>query len=282
VRSKNVSRKLHPGPLTLLTALLLTGCHAAAPTEPDTIVILVDKSASTTGPKNASYADYLDRYVIPAIPPGAHVVLEPIAGANTYSDPTLRIVTTMPPVTMLHKDWSYYLLKGDISVDKTCLAHAESDLAQFNQARTELQSEAQRVLRSRETSSSTFLLDGMKEASESLEQRTGPGILVVLSDGLEDSSTDGRPIKFNDEGFWSKHPPAALVRELDPTHTAPGLKGAKVYFFGMAAGNGPTYTHVRDFWKSYLAAAQVKNAAVGHQPLYEEPAFRPTATELCK
>ncbi len=274
--------KFHPGPLILAAALLLTGCHASAPTEPDTIVILIDKSESTTGPKNAAYADYLTRFVIPAVTPGAHVILEPIAGANTYSDPALRIVTTMPPVTMLHKDWSYYLLKGDISVDKTCLAHAESDLASFNAARAQLQSEAERVLRSRETSGSTFLLDGMKEASESLEQRSGRGILVVLSDGLEDSTTSGQSIKFDQDAFWSRHPPAALVRELDPAHTTPGLKGAKIYFFGLAAGSGPIYTHVRDFWRSYLSAAQVGNIAIGHQPLYEEPPFRPTATDLCK
>jgi hypothetical protein len=278
-----------PRPRTLLvslalTALPLAGCRTQPPPPagPDTFVILIDKSASTSGPKNVAYLDYLNQYVFDSLTPGATVIVEPIAGANTHSDPSLRIVTTLPQVTRLHRDATYYLLKGDMGVDKTCLTTAQPELAQFNAARADLVTQARRILLARESSSQTFLIDGMKEASESLEQRPARGILIILSDGIEDSDSSGSRANFNDPAFWSRHPPATLVQDLDPAHAAPGLKGAKVYFSGLAAGSGPLYDHVRTFWQSYFQAAHVQTAAIAHQPLYQDPRFTPTAQDLCK
>jgi hypothetical protein len=267
----------------LLTPLSpLTGCHSKVTDEPDTFVILVDKSASTSGPKNASYADYLKRYVFPSLTPGATVILEPIVGANTHSDPSLRIVATLPNVTRLHRDLTYYLLKGDMGVDKKCMATVPDELQHFYAAREQFAEEGQHVLQANEASADTFLLDGMKEASESLEQRTGRGILIILSDGLEDSNTDGNRLRFNDGSFWTHHPPAKFAQSLDPAKDAPGLKAITVYLFGLAAGSGPIYGNVRAFWKDYFDDAKVQKAAIGHQPIYEEKPFAPTAKELCQ
>lgn len=277
VRSRTASLLLG---LALLVPVV--GCTPTPSPEPDTFVILIDKSASTTGVKNAAFANYLTRYVFPSFTPGARVIIEPIAGANTYSDPDLRIVTTLPAVTQLHKDLTYYLRYGDLSTNKKCLVAAESDLLRFNAARAELESNARRVLNLRQPSPSTFLLDGMKEASESLEQRKGAGILVVLSDGLEDSNTDGQRINFDDDAFWARHAVPIFVRELAPAQSTPGLKGTKVYLDGLAAGRGPIYGHVRQFWRSFFESALVQSQAVGHQPIYEEPPFASTAEDLCK
>lgn len=280
--SRSGHSPLRPLACVALASALVAGCRSHPPVGPDTVVILIDKSASTTGTKNASYVDYLNKYVFVSLTPGSTVIVEPIVGAQTYSDPSLRIVTTLPTVTRVHRDASYYLLKGDMGVDKGCIATAEPELRQFNAAREDLKSETRRILLAHETSSQTFLIDGMKEASESLEQRKGRGILIILSDGLEDSDNNGSHMKFNDPGFWSRHPLPALVRELDPAHAAPGLKDTTVYFSGLAAGSGPVYDHVRSFWKAYFEGARVQVAAVAHQPIYQEPKFNPTAQDLCK
>lgn len=270
-----------------LAALLLgsvTGCRSTPdkPEGPATFVILIDKTESINEGKAATYIRYLRESVFPSLTPGARVIIEPIVGANTYSDPAERVTTTLPNVTALRKDASYYILKGDLSADKACLARVSGQLQAFNAARDQFDADALRVFRGKSTSNSTYLVDGMKEASELLEPRKGKGVLVVLSDGLEDSDTFGARSRFDDPGFWSRSTPQKLVQQIDPGKNTPGLKGATVYFYGMAAGNGRLYDNVRHFWQAFFRAAEVDSVSAGHQPLYTEPAYNPQPEDLCK
>ncbi len=272
------------GAFALAGVLLpLTACKgSSAPAAPTTFVILLDKSASINEGKAASYTHYLRESVFPSLTPGSRVVIEPVVGANTYSDPEARVTATLPMVHPLTKDASYFLLKGDLSADKTCLARVSTELGAFNSARDQFAADALRVFRGKSLSNDTYLLDGMKEASELMEPRKGRGVLVVLSDGLEDSDSFGAHSRFEDPGFWSRNPPDRLVEQVDPAKATPGLKGATVYFYGMAAGTGRVYDNVRRFWQSFFRAAHVDAISAGHQPLYEEPAYNPQPEDLCK
>ncbi len=277
-------RSAHPRPgwAWLLALAVLAGCRSERPAGPATFVILIDKSASVNETKTSAYVRYLRESVFPSLTPGARVVIEPIVGANTYGDPAERVVATLPKVTPLRKDAGYFLLKGDLSADKTCLARVTGELQAFNAGRDQFAAEALRVFRGKPVSNSTFLVDGMKEASEVLEPRKGPGVLVVLSDGLEDSDAFGPGTHFGDAAFWARNPPAQLAQRADPAKSVPGLKGAKVYFFGMAAGTGRVYDNVRRFWEAFFEAAGVDALAAGHQPIYDEPAYDPQPLDLCK
>lgn len=267
-----------------LLLTLLPGCKSSAdqPDAPATFVILIDKSESINEGKAASYIHYLRDSVFPSLTPGARVIIEPIVGANTYSDPAERVTTTLPMVTPLRKDASYFLLKGDLSADKACLTRVSGQLQAFNTARDQFDADALRVFRGKSISNSTFLVDGMKEASELLEPRKGKGVLVVLSDGLEDSDAFGAHSRFDDPGFWARTAPQKLVGQIDPAKNTPGLKGASVYFYGMAAGSGRLYDNVRHFWQAFFRAADVDSVSAGHQPLYTEPAYNPQPEDLCK
>ena len=277
-------RSVRLGLPCLVASLLcvLAGCKAEHATGPATFVILIDKSASVNETKTGAYVRYLRESVFPSLTPGARVIIEPIVGANTYSDPEQRVVATLPKVTALRKDMSYFLLKGDLSADKACLARVTGELRAFNTARDQFEADALHVFRGKPVSNSTFLVDGMKEASEVLEPRKGPGVLVVLSDGLEDSDAYGPGTRFAEAGFWARTPPPQLVGKIDPAKSVPGLKGAKVYFFGMAAGTGRVYDQVRRFWEGFFEAAGVESIAAGHQPIYDEPAYDPQPVDLCK
>ena len=277
------NRRLLSSAMLLLGLQALLGCKGSpAPAAPTTFVILLDKSASINDGKASTYTRYLRESVFPSLTPGSRVVIEPIVGANTYSDPEQRVTTVLPTVTPLRKDASYYLVKGDLSADKACLARVTGQLEAFNAARDQFATDALRVFRGKGSSNSTYLVDGMKEASELLEPRKGRGVLVVLSDGLEDSDTLGPHTRFEDAGFWTHAAPDRLVKGIDPAKTVPGLKGATVYFYGMAAGNGRLYDNVRHFWQDFFRAADVDAISAGHQPLYTEPAYAPQAEELCK
>ena len=276
-------RNVRLGPVCLSFLLgALSGCKREGATGPAPFVNLIDKSASVNEAKTASYVRYLRESVFPSFTPGARVIIEPIVGANTFGDPEQRVVATLPKVTPLRKDISYFLLKGDLSADKTCLARVTGELQAFRTARDQFTADELNVFRGKPTSNSTFLVDGMKEASEVLEPRKGPGVLVVLSDGQEDSDTFGPGTRFNEASFWAHNPPAQLIGRLDPAKTVPGLKGARVYFFGMAAGTGHVYDQVRRFWEGFFEAAGVDAVAAGHQPLYDQPAYDPEPLDLCK
>ncbi len=281
-------RKLDLGPAVCACSLaftlgMLSGCkNTTAPARPTTFVILLDKSASINEGKAATYTRYLRESVFPSLTPGARVVIEPIVGANTYSDPEQRVTATLPMVHPLTKDAGYFLLKGDLSADKACLARVGTELQAFNTARDHFATDALRVFRGKSLSNDTYLVDGMKEASELLEPRKGRGVLVVLSDGLEDSNTFGPRSRFEDADFWSRNPPDHLVQQVNPAKATPGLNGSTVYFYGMSAGTGRIYDNVRRFWQTFFRAADVDSVSAGHQPLYEEPAYNPQPEELCK
>ncbi len=184
--------------------------------------------------------------------------MEPIVGKSTISDPALRISATLPNVVPLKKDLFYYLFQGDVSLDRACVARVLSELAAFSQARSAFAAEAESVLRSTTLSHNTFLLDALDEASESLEQRRGRGILILLSDGLEDSRAQRGTFNFAEATFWPKHAPASLVRSLAPNRADPGIRGTRVYLDGLAAPDGQTYTKLREFWTDFFLAARAE------------------------
>jgi len=256
--------------LIILVAFPLTSCKKAVkPPSGGAIAVLIDRTLSVSAHRIGEYPSYFNGSVAGSLHPGERVLIESISDQSTLSDPPFRIVdTTLPgikaPEWTFNDDYQSYARK--------CHVALAPQLPAFDSAVAEVKKRTASAFVPDHLASRSYILDGIEDVSEFLNHQTGAKVLVLFTDGIEDSSEYGKTIKFDSPDFWRVERADALIAQLSSQHRIPNLAGTEVYFVGAAAARPEQFRNNQSFWQAYFKAAGIGPGHLhyGHQPSWEE------------
>ncbi len=253
-------------------ALLPCGCHKTATlAPPGSMVVLVDRTMSVPNRRISQFSQYFQQNTLKSMLPGEKVLVESITDQSTLSNPPMRMVDTkLPAVTA--PSWTFeddYQRYG-----KKCAKSVDAQLAQYTAALGTVRSETTAAFAPNAGAAQSYILDGVEDAAEFLSHSKGAKLLVLFTDGIEDSQEYGVTLKFDAPGFWSHTSIPKVLDELKSENRMPHLQGAHVYLIGAAAPNPEVFRKNAAFWSAYFAEAGVAPGDLhyGHQPSWDDPA----------
>lgn len=251
-------------------SMAISSCKKAVQLpEGGAIAVLVDRTLSTAH-RSGEYAKYFNGSIIASLRPGERILVESISDQSTLSDPPLRAVdTTLPAIKA--PEWT---LNDDFqSYSRNCHRSAIPQIAAYSAAIADVQSHASVTFTPNNLATRSFILDGIEEEAQFLAHQSGHKVLVVFTDGIEDSQEYGQTLKFDQPGFWSQNSPEKLIATLKKQNRLPNLSGVTVYFIGAAANRPEDFRDNQRFWKEYFIATGLseRDLHYGHSPSWEEP-----------
>ena len=269
--------------MAMATAMAsLTGCHkTVALPPPGAMVVLVDRTLSVSNRRISEFARYFDGNTAKSVLPGERLLVESISDQSTLSNPPLRVVDTkLPPVAApawtFQDDYQRYA--------KRCAKSVGVQLQSYDAAIGDVQEKTRAAFAPNASAAQSYILDGVEDAAEFLSHSSGPKLLVLFTDGIEDSEEYSVPLKFDAPGFWARHSVDGVLQQLASENRIPHLNGAHVYLVGASAPNPETFRKVAAFWTAYFERAGVAPTDVhfGHSPSWDEPAVPDDVTAtLC-
>ncbi|WP_267426759.1 hypothetical protein [Methylobacterium sp. GC_Met_2] len=271
--------------------LLLASCDrddadsTYEPSSNDTFILLIDKSASFVK-KGGAFNHYVSQ-LLETVTPNSLVIVLSVVDANTRGDPPVLLKTKLPKVPKEKKrDILFYLRgRGDFSKSSSCLKNSEYALRVFRDAKEHLRAEIADSFEKIPPSKKTYLIDAMRDVSDELEDReNGKNVVLILSDGLEDSNILGKTIVFDNLDFWRNTSPKNLIEDIKKSGFRPNFNNADVYIAGLSAKQTQVYDFVRRFWIDFFEYAGARKAVrrIGLKPVYDQEKFDNKAEEFCQ
>jgi hypothetical protein len=229
----------------------------------------------------AQYPGYFNYYVLGSLRPGERILVESISDQSTLSDPPLRAVdTTLPAVTAPE----YEVEDDTLRYTRRCKKQVADALQQFAISTTNVKQNSGSVFSSTQLAERSYIIDGIEDAANFLNNGSGPRVLVIFTDGIEDSEEYSHIVKFDAPNFWKTNSADSLVSELKSENRIPNLNGTHVYLVGAAADSPEAYRSNAAFWATFFRAAGVsdKDMHYGHSPSWsEQPTENDMMTTLC-
>ena len=248
-----------------------------------TIEFLVDRSESMAQKRRSDLYQYVHDNVVPTLQPCARVIIETVVDQSTMADPEIVFEVPLPNIS------SFDLITTSLwqdprKVKEDCVQRFPEEYASFTKAVSDVDSRLRILLDNPPKSNSTFLLDGVAEAAVKLSEETGPKILVILSDSMEDSRDhENFHWDFENQTFWEGNKVSELLAKLQNSGRIPNLVGVKVYFVGAGAKTPYLFVNATEFWNKFFTIAGVRDLHFGHWPRFQETRVQNlTVKERCK